>query len=360
LKKKVLHIINNLGSGGAESMLLHFLQHAVSNEYFEFKILLLENNQISYDIPDNVIIDNLPFQTGRFSIKRIVYLFKYLKNNNFDIIHTHLFPTQYYVALMKLFFKKTKFITTEHNTTNTRRKFYITRVLDKLVYKQYDRIIFISKGVKKQFTKDYQIKNCKKGIVLNNGIPLEKFYNRNKKKIDPNNIKLIMVARFDVQKDHETLLKALQLLPSNYTLSLVGEGPGMNRIKDLAKTLKIEPRISFLGFRKDIPKLYKKHDIFILSSNWEGFGLVAIEAMAAGLPVIASDVPGLKEIVKDAGIIFTPKDFKSLAENILNVSNNQVLYDNLRKKGLDKAKQYDIKSLVEKTLNLYNSVLYGG
>jgi glycosyltransferase involved in cell wall biosynthesis len=353
---KVLHVINNLGSGGAESMLINFFKELKnSDDYFE--ILLLVDDVISYEnIPSHIKITTLTNSNKKYSIKKIIALYHYVKNNSFDIIHSHLFPTQYYVFFVKVILgDKIKIVTTEHNTTNKRRNYWLLKQIDKLIYNKYDRIIFISKGVQNQFKKDYP-NLIGKGVIINNGIPLNDFYPSNIVKINTNTINLIMVASFSKQKDHYTLIKAMSILDKNYTLSLVGEGKNSTKIKTLVKTLNLDERVHFLGFRNDIAHLYRNHDIFVLSSHWEGFGLVVVEAMASGLPVIASNVEGVNEIVKNNGLLFHPKDAKELANHIKNISKDEKLRNNIIKKGLERAKDFDIKTLVTNSLTMYKKL----
>src|SRR5699024_7093835 len=117
-------------------------------------------------------------------------------------------------------------------------------------------------------------------------------------------ILLCMIGRFSEQKDQKTIINSLKYLPDNIKLILVGDGEKKNELKLLTQELGLTNRVIFMGVRNDIPKIYKTIDIPIISSNWEGFGLVAVEGMAAGKPIIASDVPGLFNIVNDYGLTF--------------------------------------------------------
>jgi len=349
---KVLHVINNLGSGGAEKMLIDFVN---IRKEAQIDVLLLMNDTVSYTLPHNFNYQVLSNSKRRFSILKMYKLYKYIKKNNYDIIHTHLFPTQYYAALVKLFLgRKIKIITTEHNTTNNRRKYWLFRQIDIFIYSIYDEIIFISEGVEEQFINDFsKFKN--KGIVIHNGIDLTEHY-KIQKEINTEKIKLLMVARFDKQKDHETLIKSLNLLDKKYTLSLAGEGENLEKIKNLVKKNHLENRVKFLGFVKDIKKVYQTHDIFILSSNWEGFGLVVVEAMAASLPVVASNVTGLKEVVGEAGLLFEKGNEKELAKKIKLLGENRIIREEYISKGKKQVKKYDIKMLAAETIKLYKQL----
>ena len=111
-----------------------------------------------------------------------------------------------------------------------------------------------------------------------------------------------MVARFSEQKDQPTLIKAIKELPENVHLLLIGEGTLKQKNENLAKEIGVSDKVHFLGFRNDVERILKTVDIVVLSSNWEGFGLAAAEGMAAGKPVIASKVEGLREIVDGYGL----------------------------------------------------------
>jgi glycosyltransferase involved in cell wall biosynthesis len=111
-------------------------------------------------------------------------------------------------------------------------------------------------------------------------------------------VRIVTVARFDSQKDYPTLLQACQTIP-NIQLNLVGDGPQLAAMKNLAQDLGMIDRVNFLGFRKDISDILAQSDIFTLISNWEGFPITTLEAMRAGLPVVVSDVGGAAEAVRE-------------------------------------------------------------
>ena len=128
-------------------------------------------------------------------------------------------------------------------------------------------------------------------------------------------------------------------------------------LKALCHDLGIEDRVHFLGARSDVPDILEKCDVAVLSSHWEGFGLSAVEAMASGCPLIASDVGGLRDVVKGAGILFPQGDDKELAEKIQWLCEHPDEYQAVAKRCQERAQQYDISVMAEKYLQLYNSLL---
>jgi len=112
--------------------------------------------------------------------------------------------------------------------------------------------------------------------------------------------RLIMVARFERQKDHTTLFHALASLRHlEWSLRLVGDGPYLQPMKELAHQLGLSPFVEFVGYTDNVAGLLASSQIFVLSSHWEGLPRTIVEAMRAGLPVVASDVGGVAELVAD-------------------------------------------------------------
>ena len=157
--------------------------------------------------------------------------------------------------------------------------------------------------------------NIKKVSVIYNSsnllcTPTAPTYNRS--------TRFLCVARFDLQKDHNTLLTALSLIPSNleWEITLVGDGPLLQRMQQLTASLSLTHRVTFLGFIDSPSELYASSDCFILSSNWEGLPITIIEALSAALPVIASDVGGCNELVLNGynGFLVCPQSPQLLAD----------------------------------------------
>lgn len=363
---KILHVTNNLGSGGAEKLLEESLPLINNIEGVKADVLLLtdkgnvfdENLKKSGVKVDVVSIRNL------YNPANIYYIKKRIVEGDYDIVHAHLFPAFYWVAIAsRLIIKnKPKFVMTEHSTHNKRREKKYLRYVEKFMYSSYDKIISISQQAQENLIKwlKPKPKDMGKFIVIQNGINIEKFMEAKAYSKDEINSKftqdtklICMVGRFSEQKDQATLIKAMKELPSNVHLLLIGEGPLKEKNQSLAKEIGVEDKVHFLGFRNDIPRILKAVDIVVLSSHWEGLPLAAVEGMAAGKPVIASDVPGLKEVVRDAGLLFEENNSKELCEKIKILLTDSEKYENVRKKCIKKAHEYAIDEMVNKYLNTY-------
>ena len=164
-----------------------------------------------------------------------------------------------------------------------------------------------------------------------------------------------MVAGFRYQKDQETLIRAFNILPEDYELWLIGDGERRSIIEQCIKDNKLEDHVLLLGIRSDIPSLLKSVDVVVQSSHWEGFGLAAVEGMAAGKPVIASDVDGLAQVVEGAGILFPLGDEKKLADIIKQLIEEQTYYQQVAARCWERAQMFDIQKMVD----AYNEVYMG-
>ncbi len=141
---------------------------------------------------------------------------------------------------------------------------------------------------------------------------------------------LLAVGRRVPQKGFDVLLEAL---PPGVPLRVVGEGPYAPET----------PGVQWLGTRDDLPELFATADVLVVPSRWEGFGLVALEGMAAGTPVIASDVPGLRDVVGASAVLVPPGDAAALRAAILRVLENADLRHELSARGRERAQRYDLQ-----------------
>jgi glycosyltransferase involved in cell wall biosynthesis len=366
---KILHVINNLGSGGAEKLIEDTL--TIMNQYsnIEVEILILtgENNVFGEELRNSGInIYNLE-TFNIYNPINIIKIKKFIKNNNYDLIHVHLFPVFYWVTIANVlnFKNKIPLVMTEHSTHNRRRNYKFFKFFDKFIYNQIDKIISISKDTQSNLKKWLDIdEDNSKFKIINNGIDTEKFqnaksYKKNNllKEYNYGDVFVTMVGRFSEQKDQKTLIKAINNLPDKFHLLLVGRGNLKSNCENLVEDLDLNNRVHFLGFRKDIKRILKTSDIIVLSSNWEGFGLAAVEGMAAGKPLIASNVSGLKEIVKGSGLLFEPGNKKELTKLIKKLNSDSEFYNNVAKKCFDRAKKYDLDRMIKKEIDIYNELL---
>ena len=363
---KILHVINHIGkNSGAAKLLVDLLDYQLRVGHKVDVVSL-----VSYEPSYASVLKDLGLtcftlygkQINRynpFSIFKLIPLIR-----KYDIVHVHLFPSLYWVALAKLLaFSSCKLVYTEHSTLNNRQGKFWLYPLECFIYNRYDKLIAISDAVAAYLYK--LAYNRKKVEVIYNGIDVNKYHDSNKFPASyfslPMNKKyVVQVARFAAEKDQMTLIRALKLLPDNYDVVLVGNGELLLLHKQKVKELGLDKRVHFLGLRDDVPLILKMADIVVLSSNFEGFGLAAVEGMAAGKPVIASDVPGLAEVVRGAGLLFKLHDEHELATHIQKLSEDKEYYEEISRRCFMRAKEFDVAIMNVKYEELYKSLLIEG
>ena len=360
---KIVHIINSLHFGGAEKLLVDILPE-FRNQDIEVDVIVLYNEKTDFykALENHPKIKVIAPKKRRslYSISHVLWIRKYIKK--YDIVHVHLFPSLYWTALATLFLRdKPQLIITEHNTVNRRRSSIFFKKIDQYIYKKYTKIIAISESVKENIQTHLGINHSDVTLIYN-GIDVKLFQEaiaHSKHQIGvPETAKIIIqVSSFFPQKDHDTLLKAISLLPDDVHLVLVGNGVLIDEKKALATRLKIADRVHFLGYRNDIPQLLKMADICVLSSHYEGFGLAIVEGMAAGLPCIGSDVDGLSQVIGNAGLIFDHENQIQLKEKLNQLLFNQKYYDEISKRCIERSKEYDISLMIAAHINLYKKLI---
>ncbi|SCK09382.1 glycosyltransferase family 4 protein [Vogesella sp. LIG4] len=214
---------------------------------------------------------------------------------------------------------------------------------------EYDRQLAISKKV----AKPSQL------FTIHNGIESITFPSQSEN-VRPKNT-LIMVARFAKPKNPKLLLEAMPLLPKNVHCILVGDGPSQSQCKKLTTKLNIESRIEFTGESDNIPALLGSASIFILLSHHEGLPLAIIEAMRSGLPVVASDVGGIPELVEDGVTGFLVPRYakpKTVASLVLKILNDSELLEDMGKAARKRyLMHFTEKIMLDKINNVYQNVI---
>ncbi len=354
---RVAHVIDSLNCGGAEVMLTAMAPRFQSRGITCDVVVLLRRPS---PLEGSLLSDGVHLRfTGvkkLYSPRQIPVLAELFRE--YDLVHVHLFPAQLWTVLAaKRLGSGIPLVTTEHNTWNARRRWWL-RPLDRWMYPHYKRIACISDA-----TAEHLLRWCpgigEKIAVIPNGIPLETFERAQPALLDdmPRNVtRLVFVGRFEAQKDHVTLLKALPSVPDAH-LFLVGDGPLRSRIEQLAGSLGIRDRVTFLGWRSDVAAILKASDIYVHSTNSDGFGIAACEAMAAGLPVLASDVPGLAELVRGAGILFPVGDDRALSDGITSLIKSPERRQEVGRACQERARQFSIENTVDRCIAMYEGVL---
>jgi glycosyltransferase involved in cell wall biosynthesis len=233
-------------------------------------------------------------------------------------------------------------IATEHGLykTKKRRQIFIDRLLSYVT----DKIIVVSNAVKIYAHTQSKIPSNRFEVIYNFVDP-EQFVPRRSRKdmrcelgLEANDIVVGSTGRLVKEKGYDFLLKAIKLLlegGKDLKLVLVGDGPYLEVLKKKAQLYHIQNNIIFLGNRRDVPDLLNIMDVFVMPTLEEGFGLSIIEAQLFNLPVIASEVDGIPEIIEDgiSGLLVPPKNYEALSKAINLLLKNESLSKKLGKAG---------------------------
>ncbi len=343
---KILHIINDLShNGGAQKFLVDLvLDHKPE---YEIKILLLCDDNDYSELLSQKGIECFNWQT--LSLAQKWQLMRWP-----DLVHGHLYPS-IYLALLAIGKKR---LQTEHCSHNRRRDYPLLKFMEYLLYRGHDLTVSISEKVQDELIKFMPYYQHKYQVV-HNGVDLDRFPMVAKKAHDLINkptVSIAMVGRLHEHKDHETLIHALVSLPDNYHLHLAGEGEKKSALQALAQLHNVTQRAHFHGVISDIPHFLSKMDVYVQSSHVEGFGLAAVEAMAAGLPVLSSDVPGLDDVIGRDDYLFSVGDSTQLAEKIQRLIENAELYDSSSQYSVNRAKLYTIDKFRQGYYGLYQQL----
>ena len=363
---KILHIITSLRTGGAERIVTD-LCPCLQKTGDEVSVLLLDGTRTGlYDQLEHAGIHIDSLSKGWRAMRNpflLPRLLRYLKNNSFDIAHTHNTFCQFLAAAASVFYPLA-LVTTEHNTSNRRRQWNWFRPIDRWMYDKYRKIICVGEETKKALVA--HLPDCSgKTAIISNGINLESFRHApaDKELSSFDGFKILMVAAFRAQKDHATLIRAMEYLPDEYRLFLAGgaetleDEKTLQSCQELVKAMNLENQVTFLGVREDVPQLLATCDVAVLSSHYEGFGLSAVEAMASGKVLIASDVESLTTLVGGAGLLFPQGDAEALATLIREVCENPEKAREIGRKCRERATQYDIAETATRYHALYEDVL---
>lgn len=310
MNKKIFNIVSGAKSG-ALNVAITVGEH-LKNQGYQVETILRKYNKT--DLTDAAVVKD------RCTVDYIVGLAKLIDEARPDIILVHGYSTHLWTKLAVAYAKvDVKLIHVEHNVEKyTLWRSWLVKKLDKYTSKY----ICVSKGVAAHLIK--QGADAGKVAVIYNGIDIKQFQIEKR----PHDIYTIgMTARFSKQKDQMTLIKAVEQLvkkdKQKIRLILLGEGKTKSICVNYVQKAGLEDTVIFKTgrFTDIIPEL----DLFVLSTHYEGFGLVVVEAMAAKIPVIATDVVGVNEIISDGenGLLVLKSDVKDLIDKIMKLKVNK-------------------------------------
>jgi glycosyltransferase involved in cell wall biosynthesis len=362
---RVLHLISAFQMGGAEKLLLDLIAENEANPKVAFTVVIM-NDLVSDDLKDELLATGCEVHllqrppTHRHP-KYLWKLLKIIRKNKIQVVHSHNFGSKMWAILCKLVFPRLRLVFTIHDTNIVKKLSAFHIFLHKTII---DRNIAISNAVLKECV-DRHIDNTTR---IYNGIRLDKFYTfakHNSASNDP--IKIVNVARITHRKKgQDVLIRAVKECLRqglDVSCSFIGgvyeyDKDSMNYLEALAAELQITDNIHFLGNMNDVHKHLADYDLFVLPSRYEGLGLVVLEAMAAGLPVIAANIDGPSELIEHGvnGYLFESDNGIDLANQILAMSRDSDKRLEMVTEASRRVKDFDMTVMLKNYSELYRNL----
>jgi len=354
-KLKILFIMPELNMGGSERVILNIINGLDRDKYSIGLILFNSNGALVDELSSDVTIYDLNISSVK---KGLFILIQKLYSLKPDIVFSgigHLnISLAIFIPILRIVLPNTKFIARQSNILSINNKHekhpYIHDWLYKQVYKNYDKIVCQSQYMQQDLVTHFYFP-IDKSIVIPNPIDIENIENLSTIKLEYpfsfNSLNLITVGQFRYQKRHDLLLRMFAKLDKDYTLTIIGDGDKREKLENLAKELKIIDRVAFLGHQKNPYAYIKKADIFVLTSEFEGFPNVVLEANLCGLPVVAFETTGVGTEIIQNGIngILTPfPNTDKFAKSIKKMKLGDFDRDEIKNMTIRK---YSVKSIIK-------------
>jgi glycosyltransferase involved in cell wall biosynthesis len=348
---RVFHVTGCLEVGGQEKLLVDFARHA-DRERFALHFVSLEKRG---PLADDLEAEGWPVTC--FDVEPglwpglVLQLARFFRREGANVVHTHNERPLIYAAPAAMMTRARRIIHTRHGRSAgiTSRQILLSRLAARWV----DRFVCVSEdasrlSIEQGFRSD-------RVETLHNGIDLQRFAAHGPAPEGP----AVIVARLAPEKDIGTLLRATAIVArerSRFRLEIAGDGPSMPELSRLTAELGITDRVQFLGMVRDVPALLSHAGMYVLSSVTEGVSLTLLEAMACGLPVVATRVGGTPEVVIDSetGFLVPPSDPAVLAAALSRLFDDNALARRLGDAGRQRVeRQFDVRRMVAKYEAMY-------
>ncbi len=356
---KIVQIVNSLSAGGAERLVLDLHSQYLAMGHDSYVIGLSGKRALSGD--DGLWCTGCSSPYHYSIASRLKVLFRSEPFADAEIVHVHLFPALLRVppALMRTGWNGV-LIASEHSTSNRRRKALWGSFADNYTYRYYRKIVCVSGAVKESLV-SWKPALSPKTVVIPNGARLSLFKPPERTSFH-NPPVVLSVGRLVPAKNYETALRAVSLLSGGdrpfIKWLIAGDGSLREELEQRSKNLSLEEVVTFLGSRDDIPDLMRKADIFLIPSLWEGFGIAAVEAMASGLPLIAGDVPGLREIAGiNTGLLVNPSSVEEISRALSALLEDEAAALKKGANGPTEAAGYSLETCAQKHTSLFQAEL---
>ncbi len=341
--------------GGAQRIVIQLLERWKCDDIELQSFSLRKSN---YYMSQNESLFISSNHKSRYNILSFLELKNYIEKNDIKILHLHLPKSVFFGVLIKiLYFANLRIIVHEHGDIFQHKHLY--NFILRLFQNKINLFLAVSEATRIELIESAKVDAKKINILYNfvdlNKFNLEKFKNfdriieRKKFGLNTDDYVIGFAGRLDKLKGCDILIKSIPYINiPNSKVVIAGDGVEKKELEKLTKDLDIRDRIIFLGYIKDMLKFYRLIDCLVIPSRSESFGLSAIEGQTLGVPVIASNIKGLNEVVLDkkTGLLFQKNNEKDLADKMSQIHNNSALRDQLIRNGADCTKKYSLDNYI--------------
>lgn len=351
---KIIHVIPNLNVGGAETMMKNLIIEQ-ANAGHDVKVVAFYQSDSSIRKALEAIGIEILFVEKKqgFDFSVISKLKRIFNNECPDVIHTHLYVLPY----VFLSSGKRRIVHTIHTVAEKERSgiaVYLTRFI---YHSRRVTPVAISDEIRKSISQFHNIPEDRIPVVLN-GSPISNYYKKQSYAI-PDKVRIIHVGSLIPLKNHELMIEVANMLKKNnvnFKMEFAGAGYLKEKLQEKVCNLGLEDCVEFVGLKDDISLFLKDADLFIFPSQYEGVPMSLIEAMASGLPIIASNVGGIPDMITDManGILIEPNE-EQLFSAIVNIVRDEDKRENIGKGAILASERFSATSMCEKYISIYNS-----
>lgn len=382
---RVLFFLSSLAGGGAERNTLNLLKVLNRSKYDGHLGLIRAEGPLLEEVPGDIEIVELqsragqplnwvPIPAGKGFLKTAVLLRRIVDCLEPDVLLSNMPETSLPTSLVRHSHHKRSFrwIVTEHNDTNTRLEQVIANRTKRLILRRWiqvsysvaDHVIAVSEGVKRGLAEHFGISPTNM-TVIHNPMDISRIQKEAKEPISfpwPEEQVILGVGKLKKQKGFDILIRAFAEVRRKVFARLIvlGSGELKGELEALAHRLGVEDYVTLVGFVSNPWAYMARSDAFVLSSRWEGFGNVIVEAMACGTPVIAADCDyGPGEIITHGknGLLVPVEDVESLAETTCRLLEDREMAKSLKQEGYRRALDFDSKKICSQYEDVFKKVV---
>ncbi len=364
----VLHIIDGLKVGGAETLLCNLVQ-GLPRERFRISV--------AYSTPGPMIERLTAMQVPLTHLPRLARvdpflfwnMYKAIRRDPPDIVHTHLFKSDFHGRPAARLAGVPVVVSALQNCDDWAKNPFYGRLYGQTI--RFADMLIAASEETRQFEIRYTGAPPDKVITINNAVPVERFVGneelgkalRAELNIEPHSPLVGIVARLMPQKDHATFLKSAALIKQaipEARFLIVGEGPLRSELVEQVNSLGLNNAVIFAGLRKDIPAVMAAIDLLMFSSRWEGLPVALLEGMASAKPAVATAVDGIPGVIIEGttGLLAPRGDAEGLAHAASKILRDPALAAAMGKAGRERVEaHYSNSAAIRRTAELYEQLL---